>query len=267
MTAATIKKLKYAIDDLKFADQNTFDQYIKKLSSILKSTDLNKLSERLLSLIDLEEFLEKGDASKGSMAGSCRLDWPIETKLELGIKIALTHFFAENSKNAINFAYSYYYSANNITRNLQNMTGHIYPSFYRDFTEFIKQELGEFMPASEESSVEVVTSVQHNYARKVFIVHGHDNEPKLEMARLLEKLDFEAIILHEQINKNRTIIEKIEANSDVGFAVVLLTPDDHGGMSGKDSSPRARQNVILELGYFIGRLGRERVAVFKKKQY
>jgi predicted nucleotide-binding protein len=101
--------------------------------------------------------------------------------------------------------------------------------------------------------------------RKVFVVHGHDDGAREAVARFLEGLGFEAIILHEQANKGRTIIEKVEAHSDVGFAVVLLTPDDEG-RSKKETAlrNRARQNVILELGYFVGKLGREQVCAFKR---
>jgi predicted nucleotide-binding protein len=70
--------------------------------------------------------------------------------------------------------------------------------------------------------------------------------------------------LHEQASRNRTIIEKIEAHGDVGFAVVLLTPDDEGCKKGETPKPRARQNVVLELGYFVGRLGRDRVCVLRR---
>jgi predicted nucleotide-binding protein len=100
--------------------------------------------------------------------------------------------------------------------------------------------------------------------RKVFIVHGHDNAPRDAVARFLEKIGFEAIILDEQVNKGSTIIEKFEANSDVGFAVVLLTPDDIGGPKAGAHAYRVRQNVILEWGYFIGRLGRKKVCALKK---
>jgi len=71
------------------------------------------------------------------------------------------------------------------------------------------------------------------------------------------------IILHEQANSGRTIIEKIEHNSDVGMAVVLLTPDDVGCKAGGQVEPRVRQNVLLELGYFIGALGREKVCALR----
>ncbi len=103
--------------------------------------------------------------------------------------------------------------------------------------------------------------------QKVFIVHGHDNEAKTEMARILEKLGFEAIILHEQPNAGRTIIEKIAAYSDVAFAVVLYTECDLGrdkNIPVDEEKYRARQNVVFEHGYLIGKLGREKVSAFVK---
>ncbi|WP_080415879.1 TIR domain-containing protein [Burkholderia ubonensis] len=102
-------------------------------------------------------------------------------------------------------------------------------------------------------------------SRRVFIVHGHDEAARESVARFLEKIGFEPVILHEQASRNRTVIEKIEANSDVGFAVVLLTPDDVGrSASDGELQPRARQNVLLELGYFIGHLGRGNVCALKR---
>ncbi|MCB9887056.1 MAG: nucleotide-binding protein [Planctomycetes bacterium] len=96
--------------------------------------------------------------------------------------------------------------------------------------------------------------------KDVFLVHGRDESAREGVARFLERLVSNVIILHEQPNGGRTIIEKFEAYSDVAFAVVLLTPDDVGGLKGTDAQePRARQNVILELGFFLGRLGRARV--------
>ena len=102
-------------------------------------------------------------------------------------------------------------------------------------------------------------------SRKVFVVHGHDEGMKSSVARFLEKLDLHPIILHEQPNGGKTIIEKFEANADVAFAVVLISPDDEGNEKGKRDKlqSRARQNVILELGYFIGRLGRAHVCALQ----
>ncbi|NIE82528.1 MULTISPECIES: nucleotide-binding protein [unclassified Burkholderia] len=101
-------------------------------------------------------------------------------------------------------------------------------------------------------------------SRRVFVVHGHDGEARETVARFLAKLGFEPIILHEQANQGRTIIEKFEAHGDVGFAVVLLTPDDEGRAMGGELQLRARQNVVLELGYFIGKLGRDKVCALKR---
>jgi predicted nucleotide-binding protein len=100
-------------------------------------------------------------------------------------------------------------------------------------------------------------------SRKVFIVHGHEGEPREAVAGFLRKIDFTPVILHEQSNLGRTIVEKFEAHTDVDFAVVLLTPDDVGGPKDGTQQPRARQNVILELGYFIGKLGRQNVCAIK----
>lgn len=99
---------------------------------------------------------------------------------------------------------------------------------------------------------------------KIFIVHGHDEGARESVARFLQQLGFEPIILHEQANRGRTVIEKVEANSDVSFAAVLLTPDDEGCVRGGTPEPRARQNVLLELGYFIGKLGRDKVCALKR---
>jgi len=99
-------------------------------------------------------------------------------------------------------------------------------------------------------------------SKKVFIVHGHNEGMKQSVARILERIGLEPIILHEQPSKGKTIIEKFSENADVSFALVLLSGDDlafHKGASSDTAKPRARQNVIFELGYFIGRIGRERV--------
>lgn len=99
--------------------------------------------------------------------------------------------------------------------------------------------------------------------KRVFIVHGHDDLIKIKTARFVEKLGLEAIILHEQPSKGMTIIEKIEAYADVGFAIILYTPDDRGNaLDAADKgtlNARARQNVVFEHGYLIAKLGRQRV--------
>lgn len=97
--------------------------------------------------------------------------------------------------------------------------------------------------------------------QQVFIVHGRDTSAKLEVVRFLEKLSINAQILHEQPSGSRTVIEKLEHYGAMAtFAVVLLTGDDMGSLKNTgDLRPRARQNVILELGYFLGSLTRQNV--------
>ena len=101
---------------------------------------------------------------------------------------------------------------------------------------------------------------------KVFIVYGHDIECREQLELLLRRMKLEPVILQNLPIAGDTIIEKLEANIDVRYACVLLTPDDEGFSSGqpKEKRPRARQNVILELGMFLVRLGRKRVAILHK---
>lgn len=95
---------------------------------------------------------------------------------------------------------------------------------------------------------------------KIFLVHGHDHHVLLEVERVVGKLGLIPIILRDQPNLGNTLIEKFEKNSNVGFAIILLTDDDLGRSKNEpELKKRARQNVILELGYFFGKLGRGRV--------
>ena len=105
---------------------------------------------------------------------------------------------------------------------------------------------------------------------KVFIVHGQDEAAKLAVARFVDKVgpNLEPVVLDEQPSEGRTIIHKFKEHAaDVCFAVVLLTPDDVGGPKDKpdERNLRARQNVVLELGYFLAELEPERVCVLYKE--
>jgi len=112
-------------------------------------------------------------------------------------------------------------------------------------------------------------STKHIYAPStVFLVHGHNEAMREMSARLLEKLGLKVIILNEQTSGSDTIIEKLERYADVHFAVVLMTADDVGGRknpAAQATQDRARQNVVLELGYFMGKIGRKRVCVLYEK--
>ena len=111
-------------------------------------------------------------------------------------------------------------------------------------------------------------SMGEKASQKVFTVHGHDEAAKHAVARFIERLGLEAIILDEQSGGLQAIIDKFEEQAeDIVFAIILLTPDDVGAAKAKQNEfqPRARQNVILELGYFIGKLNPNQVCLLYKE--
>lgn len=122
---------------------------------------------------------------------------------------------------------------------------------------------------SEKVSIPNALPVQKQVLKsEVFIVHGHDDLAKMQVARFIEKLGLKPIILHEQTNSGKTIIEKIEKYSNVGFGIVLYTPCDKGCKSGEESKlvNRARQNVVFEHGYLVGKIGRQNVCALIKDE-
>lgn len=127
----------------------------------------------------------------------------------------------------------------------------------------------EFKLFPEDITMNTINKEQESINRsKVFIIHGHDDGAKNEVARFVEKLGLEAVILHEQVNSGDTIIEKLEKHTDVGFAIVLYTSCDIGGVKTEPDKlkPRARQNVVFEHGLLIGKIGRANVIALVKEE-
>lgn len=123
----------------------------------------------------------------------------------------------------------------------------------------------DLLKSSEVEPVNQIGEIEFDKSQ-VFIVHGHDDLAKVETARFIEQLGFNSIILHEQASSGLTIIEKIENYSNVGFGIVLYTPCDIGAKKGHETELkyRARQNVVFEHGYLIGKIGRKNVAALVK---
>lgn len=132
--------------------------------------------------------------------------------------------------------------------------------------EALKEDMyGELKDHKSESKSPAISN-------KVFVVHGHDTELKNDVERFIHEIGLEPIVLHRQVDAGATVIEKIEANSDVGYAFILLTPDEYSYTKDQQALEesqrhielRARPNVIFEFGYFVGKLGRNRVCCLHK---
>ncbi len=168
-----------------------------------------------------------------------------------------------NEKNEYRYGY-------NMVRSVKVFSGNYNPEEelrdlkveIRDKIAFLEQliEKADLIKCDVEEPLKKDKDLPREKSTSIFIVHGHDIAIQQSVARVVEKLKLKPIILNEQPNAGRTIIEKFESHSDVGFAIVLLTADDEGKAVKETSlQMRARQNVILELGYFIGKLGRKNV--------
>ena len=135
--------------------------------------------------------------------------------------------------------------------------------YTKDITDEILEEAQNLLGTTVlEPKKEIST-----YTNKIFIVHGRDEHLRTQVENVLRALGLEPIILQEQANNGKTIIEKIEECTDVGFGIVLYTPCDEGRLKSEDGElkPRARQNVVLEHGYLMAKLGRERVCCLVSK--
>jgi predicted nucleotide-binding protein len=166
-------------------------------------------------------------------------------------------------------------------RSLHSFWGFIRDKYgtYADRRRFLNEEFeealnllefGESAESTEQKkeSPPLPWATSDSPKKKVFVVHGRDNEAKQEVSRHIESLGIEVIILHEKASSGMTIIEKIEHYSDdADFAIILYTACDHGrGIHEKNVHPknRARQNVVFEHGYLMAKLGRENVCALVK---
>ncbi|MFV3010997.1 TIR domain-containing protein [Clostridium botulinum] len=132
-------------------------------------------------------------------------------------------------------------------------------SYLDEINRFIEENTSIIQEKETNESVEINRN-------KIFIVHGHDELALEQVINFIKDIRLEPIVLKNQANLGNTIIEKIEEYSDVGFAIVLYTPCDIGASTkDKDTvNKRARQNVVFEHGYLIGKLGRKNVCALVK---
>lgn len=240
--------------DLQQATLQTYEPPLRRLHKLLQHSDLLPINQRLVQGLDYDGFLAESGQTIGGMVGSGQLAWPDDEAEVLGLTLLMIQRMAEDPSHAINLGHDYFYSGSKVVAGIHALVRQRLIPFLRDYKTFVLAQ-GKAEP-----------KVHFPGSNKVFIVHGHDDAVLQGLARFLEKLGLDAIVLMEQPNRGRTIIEKFEDSaSDVGFAVVLLTPDDLGGKSSdEEQSSRARQNVIFELGFFAGMLGRGKVCLLRK---
>jgi predicted nucleotide-binding protein len=251
---AALREVQNAVLDLQNSDFNTYHRPLQRLTAVLRSADLAQYTAELREGVDFDAFIAAANPG-GSMAGSASLNWPTDRPQELGLTIALIERGAENPDWFMNLAFQFYHGGQSAMASIRKLISSVLVPFNRDFAAWVEAKAPSIStPQPGPSDL-----------RRVFIVHGHEEAPRETVARFLATVGLDPVILHEQANRGMTIPEKLAANANVGFAVVLLTPDDVGrAKSEEQERPRARQNVILELGYFVGRLGRERVCALLK---
>lgn len=253
MAIDIFQALKNCVFDLQRADVQNYQQPLKQMARLLQSESLEAVNERLTRNIDLDGFLARSRGTESSMAGSAVLEWPEEPAEILGLKLLLIEKMSADNNFSFNFCHTFFHDRR-IIESVRKFTSSFLIPFVRDYQQYVENE-HDPEPA-----------VFRPVSRKIFIVHGHDNDALQSVARFISRIGLEEIILSERPDGSRTVIEKFEAESgDVSFAIVLMTPDDSGNALASESKRlRARQNVLYELGYFAGKLGRGKVLVLKK---
>lgn len=227
---------------------NMFKKQTEKIEESVKMTDYEKL-KKLYDEID--ELIAKG--TTGSLEPVSRWYGKTERFLKDHCKECKTQF---ESFDRIYFLSSF--SPENSTTYKENL------GVIKDILEECLEKICD----SKETDLEVTASEGNktDNFKSVFIVHGRDEGQKEAVARMIEKQGIKAIILHELPNQGATIIEKFETHSDVSAVVALFTDDDIGHLKTVDDpKPRARQNVVFETGFFIGKLGRKKVILIAEK--
>lgn len=263
MAVDLFKKIDNTVLDLQASHSQTYDGLFEKLARLLRHESLQKFNSVLTKNVDYADFLVDSHATSLGMRGSSKLQWTGNDEYDLGLKYILIQKIGNDSDFAVDFSHEFFSSSDNkIISCIHNLVRGLIIPFIRDYKDYIASS------SQIETKLKGYEDKMTAYSnKKIFLVHGHDNHIKEKVARFLEKNDFEAVILHEKASGGRTIIEKIEAHSDVGFAIILLTPDDVGKAKNEDVlQSRARQNVVLELGYFMGKLGRNKVCAFKSNE-
>lgn len=261
---ATLKDFEDLASDLMQSDSSTFTNNFNHLYEFIESDAVMRIVTADLRDhpdVDIDKWLKDFEESGKGRLGSHTYSLPRDKSAQAATIFQLFRKTHDGDTDPSRVIASFAINAYGIT-NYNDCIYKFNESITHKIIRILEQRLEEL---AQQSTRQVREKAQPTMpTNRVFIVHGHDDKVKETVARFVEKLGLEAIILHEQANRGQTIIEKFERHADVGFAVILLTPDDVGASkaaqaAGEPLNDRARQNVVFELGYFIGKLGRPHV--------
>jgi len=270
------------MSDLTTKERRKLETFFEMSGGYFLDFSNNSLAQFIAESVDIELYSDKYKIGSGSKANRMRAIWDLESNQLVG-KLIREIIEDDDDKHLL-----YPYSKNRnqelkshclqIAMRLENTSFPVAPSPTKQ-PNIINTQVHN-APVMHPSAAGVFKAVSQHFPQenpvyntpitpqknKVFIVHGHDDLAKEQLARFVSQIGLEPIILHEQASSSKTIIEKIEKYAgEVCFAIVLYTPCDQGSKAGlTELSPRARQNVIFEHGYFIGKLGRENVTAIVK---
>ena len=241
-----------SLNSISFELENKVTDKVKPDEVCAIDTFKNKIQRFIDQGVDIKEKEYSEFAGKFKATGECYSQWMIEINL-FSQKYLKGHPLYSDMQRT--------YFHRNAIGSYEDMMGYLRTLLNdTNFDDTIELHNDK----CEVNELEEVCGMTSN---KVFIVHGHDDLAKEQVARIVEKAGFEAIILHEKASGGRTIIEKIEKYSDVSYAIVLYTTCDVGyDKNIKEEHSRARQNVVFEHGYLIGKLGREHVCALVKEK-
>jgi predicted nucleotide-binding protein len=245
----------------------------KNLSLAEMQRGIDRLTERLQELNNFNFGLVRSDANPPELTG-----------LEASIERTISRIFGENTPDyerykaaaqvkAVFHAATTGYPAmqhyrEQITSRIQN-SKHLLQEAIRGLQEDVADQEAMSEPVDPPYAIAKTALSQTGSGHpgnKVFLVHGRDDATKNEVALFLRTIGLDPIILHLLANGGRHLLTKFREEAEgAAFAVVLMTPDDEGNIAGaSDRQPRARQNVVFELGFFIGKLGSASVAALLK---
>lgn len=276
------------MSDLTTKERRKLETYFEMGGGYFLDFSNNSLAQFIAESVNIELYSDKYEIGSGSKANRMRAIWDLEPNQLVGKlikdiieddddkKLLYPHHKDRNQelkKHCLQIAARLESPQGTITqtKNQQPQVANTFPPVQQGVPVNRPSAVGFFPPVQQPFS-QPVTQQSPVYGaptpnkNKVFIVHGHDDLAKEQLARFVSQVGLVPIILHEQASSSKTIIEKIEKYADeVCFAIVLYTPCDQGSKLGlTELSARARQNVVFEHGYFIGKLGRENVTAIVK---